>query len=71
MLPTLNDMSIPAAFFAVTSLVGDRRRADAPSWSSCQQLADQHMSVGAIQSTHSALADLATGRREVSCATQI
>jgi peptidoglycan/xylan/chitin deacetylase (PgdA/CDA1 family) len=57
-LPTLTDMSIPAAFFVVTSLVADPRRADALSWSSCQQLADQRMTVGSHTVTHRALADL-------------
>ncbi len=57
-LPTLTDMSIPAAFFVVTSLVGDPRRADALSWSSCQQLAAQGMTVGSHTVTHRALAGL-------------
>ena len=57
-LPTLTDMSIPAAFFVVTSQVGDSRRADALTWSSCQQLADQRMTVGSHTVTHRALADL-------------
>jgi peptidoglycan/xylan/chitin deacetylase (PgdA/CDA1 family) len=57
-LPTLTDMSIPAAFFVVTSQVGDPRRADALSWSSCHQLADQHMTVGSHTVTHRALAYL-------------
>lgn len=57
-LPTLTDMSIPAAFFVVTSLVADPRRADALSWSGCQQLADQRMTVGSHTVTHRALADL-------------
>jgi peptidoglycan/xylan/chitin deacetylase (PgdA/CDA1 family) len=57
-LPTLTDMSIPAAFFVVTSLVGDPRRADALTWSSCQQLADQRMTVGSHTVTHRALAAL-------------
>ena len=57
-LPTLADMSIPAAFFVVTSQVGDPRRADALSWSSCQQLADQRMTVGSHTVSHRALADL-------------
>ena len=57
-LPTLTDMSIPATFFVVTSLVGDPRRADALSWSSCQQLADQRMTVGSHTVSHRALADL-------------
>jgi hypothetical protein len=39
-------MSIPPAFFVVTSQVGDPRRADALSWPSCHQLADQRMTVG-------------------------
>jgi peptidoglycan/xylan/chitin deacetylase (PgdA/CDA1 family) len=57
-LPTITDMSIPAAFFVVTSLVADPRRADALSWSGCQQLADQRMTVGSHTVTHRALADL-------------
>lgn len=57
-LPTLTDMSIPAAFFVVTSQVGDPRRADALSWSSCHQLADQRMTVGSHTVTHRALAYL-------------
>ena len=57
-LPTLTDMSILATFFVVTSLVGDPRRADALSWSSCQQLADQRMTVGSHTVSHRALADL-------------
>jgi peptidoglycan/xylan/chitin deacetylase (PgdA/CDA1 family) len=57
-LPTLTDMSIPAAFFVVTSLVGDPRRADALTWSSCRQLADQRMTVGSHTVSHRALADL-------------
>jgi peptidoglycan/xylan/chitin deacetylase (PgdA/CDA1 family) len=57
-LPTLTDMSIPAAFFVVTSQVGDPRRADALSWSSCQQLAGQRMTVGSHTVTHRALAYL-------------
>ena len=57
-LPTLTDMSIPAAFFVVTSLVADPRRADALSWSGCQHLADQRMTVGSHTVTHRALADL-------------
>jgi peptidoglycan/xylan/chitin deacetylase (PgdA/CDA1 family) len=57
-LPTLTEMSIPAAFFVVTSLVGDPRRADALTWSSCQQLADQRMTVGSHTVTHRPLAAL-------------
>jgi peptidoglycan/xylan/chitin deacetylase (PgdA/CDA1 family) len=57
-LPTLTDLSIPAAFFVVTSLVADPRRADALSWSSCQQLADQRMTVGSHTVTHRPLAAL-------------
>jgi peptidoglycan/xylan/chitin deacetylase (PgdA/CDA1 family) len=57
-LPTLTDMSIPAAFFVATSLVADPQRADALSWSSCQQLADQRMTVGSHTVSHRALADL-------------
>jgi peptidoglycan/xylan/chitin deacetylase (PgdA/CDA1 family) len=57
-LPALTDMSIPAAFFVVTGLVGDPRRAGALTWSSCQQLADQRMTVGSHTVTHRALADL-------------
>lgn len=57
-LPTLAEMSISAAFFVVTSQVGDPRRADALSWSSCQQLTDQRMTVGSHTVSHRALADL-------------
>ena len=69
MLPTLTDMSIPAAFFVVTSQVGDPRRADALSWSSCQQLADQRMTVGSHTVTHRALADLDERAARSSCVT--
>jgi peptidoglycan/xylan/chitin deacetylase (PgdA/CDA1 family) len=57
-LPTLTDMSIPAAFFVVTSQVSDSRRADALSWPDCRQLADQRMTIGSHTVTHRALADL-------------
>lgn len=57
-LPTLTDLSIPAAFFVVTSLVADPRRADALSWSSCRQLADQRMTIGSHTVSHRPLAAL-------------
>jgi peptidoglycan/xylan/chitin deacetylase (PgdA/CDA1 family) len=57
-LPTLTELAIPATFFVTTSRVGEQPGSGALSWSDCQQLADENMTIGSHSVTHRALADL-------------